>query len=445
MFGFAAVAEFVHDFETAFDRVRKGGGGASPALIALALDAKDHVQHLIFGPETLPGRGDAILSALRAALDHLPDAAPPPAVPDAEAASSAGRWRIRFKLPPDALAHGANPALLIEELLAIGPGTIRALTGDVPPLDLFDPELCYLGWEAEIEAKDPRAAVDDVFLFMSDGMELAVEPIQAETVVLATPVAEPRIAAGAPERKAAASSLRVPAERLDALMDQVGELVIAQTRLSQMAARNRDPALVAMAEELERLTSGLRDTTTGIRMVQIGTLFSRFRRLTHDLSRELGKPIAFVTAGEETELDKTMIDQIADPLVHLIRNAIDHGLEDTAGRIAAEKDATGTVRLAAAHVSGEIAITLSDDGAGLNAPRIKAKAVDAGLIAADSLLSDDELYPLIFAPGFSTAREVTSLSGRGVGMDVVKRTNDGERGTDDRTTRPAAANTHTLR
>ena len=462
MFGFTDVAEFIHDFETAFDRLRKGESTASPRLIAIALDAKDHVNGLIFG-EASPAAGAAILAALRDVVD-VPAAVHAEIAPSRDAApvGEARRWRVRFRLPSDALVYGTNPLLLLGELADIGPCVPRALTADIPPLAAFDPEQCYLGWEVELTAADPQAAIEDVFLFVGDDIGLTVEALDpapetapaAETdiagrsmaAVPAAPVVEAK-----PEPKArdsageAASSLRVPAERLDALMDQVGELVIAQTRLTQIAAGVRDPALVAIAEELERLSSGLRDTSMGIRMVQIGTLFGRFRRLTHDLSRELGKEIDFVTVGEDTELDKTMIERIADPLVHLIRNAIDHGLEDAATRVAAGKPAKGTVRLAAAYVGAEIAITLTDDGAGLNAARIRAKAVENGLIAADAALSDDDIYPLIFAPGFSTATEVTALSGRGVGMDVVKRTIEALRGSIDLSSRPGQGSTFTLR
>jgi two-component system chemotaxis sensor kinase CheA len=237
----------------------------------------------------------------------------------------------------------------------------------------------------------------------------------------------------------------VPAERLDALMDRVGELVIAQARLTEIAAASPDAALKTVAEELERLSSGLRDTTMGIRMVPIGTLFARFRRLVHDLAHELGKPIEFLTSGEDTELDKTMIERLADPLVHLIRNAVDHGLEDGAARLAAGKPATGTVRLSASYAGAEVAIAVSDDGGGLDAARIRAKAEEAGLITPETKLSEAELNQLIFAPGFSTAKEVTSLSGRGVGMDVVKRTIDGLRGAIELTSRPGQGTTATLR
>ncbi|MFN4212165.1 MAG: chemotaxis protein CheA, partial [Devosia sp.] len=248
-----------------------------------------------------------------------------------------------------------------------------------------------------------------------------------------------------PAVAAASSSMRVDAERLDELMDRVGELVIAQARLTQIAAMSSDGNLKTIAEELERLSSGLRDTTMGIRMVPIGTLFSRFRRLVHDLSRDLGKDIEFITSGEDTELDKTMIERLADPLVHLIRNSVDHGLEVAEKRVASGKAAKGTVRLSAVYAGAEVAISVSDDGAGLNADRIRAKAEEAGLLTADTKIADQDLWQMIFAPGFSTAKEVTSLSGRGVGMDVVKRTIDGLRGSIDVATTPGQGSTMTLR
>ena len=483
MFGFAEVAAFVHEFETAFDRVRKGQAQATPELVAVALDAKDHIHKLIEQPDAAVSGGQDILDALRVILEG--GAAPgatialdEPSPAPAEAASSvpaSGRWRLRFRLPGDALVYGTNPLLLLDEIRAIGPCTITALTDTVPPIEVIDPEVPYVGWQVDIEAEDPRPAIDDVFLFLKDGMELSVEPL-AEPVLTPpaeaalAPVAQPvePVADAAPAPRAAkakeaapqpraapadkepaservASSMRVDAERLDELMDRVGELVIAQARLTQIAALSSDANLKTIAEELERLSSGLRDTTMGIRMVPIGTLFSRFRRLVHDLSRELGKEIEFITSGEDTELDKTMIERLADPLVHLIRNAVDHGLEDADRRLKAGKPAKGTVRLSAVYAGAEVAISVTDDGAGLNAERIRAKAEEAGLLAPDAKIADQDLWQMIFAPGFSTAREVTSLSGRGVGMDVVKRTIDGLRGSIDVATTPGQGSTMTLR
>ncbi|WP_338720824.1 chemotaxis protein CheA [Devosia sp. XK-2] len=481
MFGFTAVAEFVHEFETAFDQVRKGQTQANTALIEVALEAKDHIHLLIETPDARIEGGEDILAHLRAVVageTAAPKAATAkPAKPAAVAAAEPppnpvqSTWRLEFYLPSDALIYGTNPLLLLDELAQIGPATITALTDRIPDLAVLDPETPHIGWRVDIEADDPTSAIDDVFLFLKDNMELSLtrlaestaEPAAPDIVATVEP-AEPELAPAAPvpsppsssprarpgaaaetADRTAASSLRVPAERLDELMDRVGELVIAQARLSQIAGLSSDTALKTIAEELERLSSGLRDTTMGIRMVPIGSLFSRFRRLVHDLSSELGKPIEFITSGEETELDKTMIERLADPLVHLIRNSVDHGLENAEKRAAAGKPGKGVVRLSAVYSGAEVAISVADDGAGLNAERIRAKAEENGLITPETKLTDQELYQLIFAPGFSTAKEVTSLSGRGVGMDVVKRTIDGLRGTIDVSSRPGQGATMTLR
>ena len=235
------------------------------------------------------------------------------------------------------------------------------------------------------------------------------------------------------------------AERLDELMDRVGELVIAQARLTQLAGATTDVNIKSVAEEIERLAASLRDTTMGIRMVPIGSLFGRFRRVVHDLSRDLGKQVELTTIGEETELDKTMIERLADPLVHLIRNAIDHGLESPESRAAAGKPAMGRVRLIARHAGAEVLVSISDDGRGLDGERIRAKAEEQGLLAPGTVPTDAELYQFLFHPGFSTAREISAVSGRGVGMDVVKRTIEGLRGTIDIATTPGQGTEVTLR
>ncbi|MBU1176696.1 MAG: chemotaxis protein CheA [Alphaproteobacteria bacterium] len=478
MFGFLDVAGFVHEFETAFDGIRKGRTAATPELIGIALDAKDHVACLIEGAVDKPEAGELILSALRNLTDDTfpvapvaaaPIPSPPPGMDDAKRRT----WRIVFRLPADCMLNGTNPLLLLDEIRQIGPCTVTALTDRVPVIGEIDPEQLHLGWQVDIEAEDPRGALNDVFLFLIDDMELHVEPLNgAETTARpaetgpAPPATQPDEARSdrfptapteqpdttaqigghvmkaaekpnptseAPpaipkESGAAGMSLRVPAERLDELMDRVGELVIAQSRLQLMASESNDLGLRTIAEELERLSAGLRDTTMGIRMVPIGSLFSRFRRLIHDLSHDLGKEIEFVTNGEETELDKTMIERLADPLVHLIRNAVDHGIEDADTRVRAGKKAKGVVRLEAVYAGAEVAILVSDDGAGLDIERIRAKAEEAGFLMPETRISDHDLSQMIFAPGFSTVKEVTALSGRGVGMDVVKRTIDGLRG-----------------
>ncbi|MGN6489928.1 MAG: chemotaxis protein CheA, partial [Devosia sp.] len=330
---------------------------------------------------------------------------------------------------------------LLDELRELGECVVTADCEAVPELELLRPERSYLAWNVTLTTDRPRDAIEDVFIFLRDDMELAITrvevvgaendaPAPAHMPVAATPqlANEPAPQAARPALAAETSSLRVSAERLDELMDRVGELVIAQARLSQLATGSNDPSIKTVAEEIERLAAGLRDTTMGIRMLPIGTLFGRFRRLVHDLAGTLGKQVEFVASGEETELDKTMIERLADPLVHIIRNAVDHGLENPAARQAAGKPAQGRVRLSAVHTGAEVAISVTDDGAGLNLERIRAKAEQAGLIAPDAAVSAHELRQFIFHPGFSTAAEITSVSGRGVGMDVVQRTIDALRG-----------------
>ncbi|WP_414898703.1 chemotaxis protein CheA [Rhodovulum sp. YEN HP10] len=451
MFGYDEVAGFVHEFETAFDRVRKGRAAISPGLVVIALAAKDHIADLVGEPGQHAAKGAPILEALRNTVDtgrNAGSAAPAGTAPAAGA--PAGGVRVRFRLPSDAIAFGTDPLLLLDEMRELGADRVVGLTDRLPPLDEMDPSGTYLGWEVTFEAGFSAEQIDDVFLFVRDGMELTLEPLQppqapkdaSEAAASADTARRGRDAEG---RAAAASSLRVPAERLDELMDRVGELVIAQSRLAQIASAGDDLNLKAVVEELERLSSGLRDTTMGIRMVPIGTLFSRFRRLVHDLSGELGKEIDFVTSGEETELDKTMIERLADPLVHLIRNAIDHGVEGPEARGHAGKPARGRVRLSAAHTGAEVAISIADDGAGLDPARIRAKAEQNGLLTPDQKVTDQELYQFVFHPGFSTASQVTSISGRGVGMDVVKRTIEGLRGTIDLTSTPGQGTVATLR
>lgn len=484
MFGFIEVASFVHEFETAFDSVRKGKTSATASLIAIALDAKDHIAMLIDGTDVDSTRGDSIVAALRQSTgsdDPAPAEPTAPAVaePVSEAPRSAkAMWRAIVRLPRNCMENGTNPLLLLDEIREIGPCTITALTESVPSLEDIDPSATYLGWQIDIEAEDPRSALNDVFMFLIDEMELSVVPLDEapasatssvepavpapppEAIADTDPAPEPAVAKPAPktpapkttaqpatqtDANAAGMSLRVPAERLDELMDRVGELVIAQSRLQQISGESGDLGLKTVAEELERLSAGLRDTAMGIRMVPIGSLFSRFRRLIHDVSHDLGKDIDFITTGEETELDKTMIERLADPLVHLIRNAADHGVESEAERVKAGKAPKGTIRLEAVYAGAEVAISVSDDGAGLDANRIRAKAEDVGLVSADAKIGDHDLHQMIFAPGFSTMKEVTSLSGRGVGMDVVKRTIDGLRGTIELTSTPGQGTTVTLR
>ena len=463
MFGFDALAQFTHHCETAFDRVRKGLAPATQELVAVILSARDHMRALIDGDGTgLEETGAAILAQLQAAIDGASGVAP--------AAASAGRkgWRLSFRLPADAMANGTNPLMLLDELRDLGDCRIVARTDKVPPLAELVPTECHIGWDVELHGDISRDDIDDVFIFVMDDMELTVEPLDApvDEVVEDASVAEAEALPFAPDSAApakpgsnpaaaksganAGESVRVPAERLDELMDRVGELVIVQSRLSQLAsgqgtAVGSELALRSISEEIERLAGELRDTMMVLRMVPVASLFSRFRRLVHDLARETGKTIELSTEGETTEVDKTMIERLADPMVHLIRNACDHGLETPEDRLASGKPAAGQVHLSAHQAGGEVLITIRDDGRGIDRERVRAKAEAQGLIQPDQVISDHDLLQMIFHPGFSTAAQVTNLSGRGVGMDVVKRTIESLRGTIDITSKPSEGSTVVLR
>jgi two-component system chemotaxis sensor kinase CheA len=429
MFGFDALAAFTHHCETAFDRVRKGEVPATAELVAAVLAAQDHMRALAEGRDAPESAAKALLEQLQRAVDEADGAAPA-----AASISTATTWKIRFSLPVDALANGTRPLPLLDELRELGECSVTVITDNVPPLEALNPTECHLAWEVILTTEHPRSAIEDVFIFVIDDMTLEIEALAgAETtpslIEIESP-AETQAEAGPAEVKANRSgdTVRVPAERLDELMDRVGELVIAQSRLKSLAASSIDPSLRSVSEEIERLAAELRDTMMVVRMVPIAQLFGRFRRLIHDLARDTGKTIELSTEGEATELDKTVIERLADPLVHLIRNAADHGLETPEERIAAGKPAAGQVTLAARQSGAEVIITITDDGRGVDRARVRAKAEDNGLIAAGAVLSDAELLQLIFHPGFSTAQAITSLSGRGVGMDVVKRTIEGLRG-----------------
>ena len=448
MFGFDALAAFTHHCEGAFDKVRKGEAPASAELVAAVLAAQDHMRALAEGREASETEGQALLARLHAAVEG--GGAAPVAAAPAETV-----WRVRFSFPADALANGTRPLPLIDELREMGPSEVRAITDDVPLLADLAPTECRLGWEVVVTTAQPKSAIEDVFIFVIDDMRLEIEALEADAAAPAVEAAAPEAAAepvaaaaeagGSAKAARQGESVRVPAERLDELMDRVGELVIAQSRLKQVAAASIDPNLRGVSEEIERLAAELRDTMMVVRMVPVSQLFNRFRRLIHDLSRDTGKVIELVTEGETTELDKTVIERLADPLVHMIRNAADHGLETPEQRQAAGKPAAGRITLSARQSGAEVLISIADDGRGIDRARVRAKAEENGLIAADAVLSDNELLQLIFHPGFSTAQAITNLSGRGVGMDVVKRTIEGLRGAMEMTSEPGQGSVITLR
>jgi two-component system chemotaxis sensor kinase CheA len=449
MFGFDALAAFTHHCETAFDRVRKGEVAATPELVGAVLAAQDHMRALAEGRPASEATGEALLAELHRVVASAGD----PAAAAAPAVTALNTWRVKFSLPADALVNGTRPLPLLDELRELGDCTVVAVTDAVPDFDVLVATECHLAWDVTLVTKHGRDAIEDVFIFVIDDMTLDIQEISAAPVeIAAVVVAVVETAASAKDeapvsegRKAGGDTVRVPAERLDEMMDRVGELVIAQSRLKQLAASSSDIALRAVAEEIERLASEMRDTMMVVRMVPIAQLFGRFRRLIHDLARDTGKTIELSTEGETTELDKTVIERLADPLIHLIRNAADHGLETPEQRLAAGKSGTGQIVLAARQSGAEVVITITDDGRGVDRARVRAKAEENGLIQPGQVLSDSDLLQLIFAPGFSTAAAITNLSGRGVGMDVVKRTIEGLRGSIELTSTPGEGSVVSLR
>jgi two-component system chemotaxis sensor kinase CheA len=474
MFGFDALAGFTHHCETAFDRVRKGEVAATTDLVSAVLAARDHMRRLMEDPTGDHGAaGDVLLADLERAVREADGNAPVAAAPVQTA------WRIRFDLPSHAFKNGTNPLALLAELRDLGEARVVADVSRVPSLSQIEPTDHYLAWDVTLTTDQGRGAIEDVFIFVMDEMNLSIEPLDASNadavvadqtgpaevvaevssilpqtaapaqvaapVQSSAPTAPDAAEAGVAKTAKPSESVRVPADRLDELMDRVGELVIAQSRLSQIANSGVDTALRAVSEEIERLSGELRDTMMVLRMVPVATLFGRFRRLVHDLARETGKVIELSTDGETTEIDKTVIERLADPLVHLIRNAADHGLETAEDRAAAGKPATGRIRLSAHQSGGEVVITIRDDGRGIDRDRVRAKAEAQGLIEPGAALSDHDLLQMIFHPGFSTAAAVTNLSGRGVGMDVVKRTIEALRGSIDIASRPGEGSEVSLR
>lgn len=469
MFGFERMAAFTHDLETAFDMVRNGRLEISSELIDLTLAALDQISAML--EEDAGGRSAdraacaAILDSVRRLAGIEGNAAPAernqePQVAQALSGGTVRSWHIRFAPGPDLMRFGANPILLLRELCTLGGCSIRASMAAVPPLAELDPERCYVSWEMILATAADRDTIRDVFIFVEDACEL---DIQAVAAVADEAVAAPRandaerIAAALEEKRSRsagrrtydkpdhATSLRVPAVKLDQFVNLVGELVTVQARLSEISGRLEDAEVTAVAEEVERLTSALRESSMNIRMMPIRGTFEKFRRLVHDLARELGKEVELTIEGADTELDKTVIEQLGDPLMHLIRNSMDHGIEPAAQRAAQGKPQTASIHLCARHSGASVLISVADDGQGIDAAAVRERAIEKGLVAADAELAEAEIFALIFQAGFSTARQVTDVSGRGVGMDVVRQRVESLRGTIEVASKPGLGTTVTMR
>ena len=484
MFGFDQVADFTHHVETVLDQVRDGSVPVTKALIDLTLAACDHIKHLLdtAGSGAADnGKGQEIIAAFKGVVgagkgggaDHAPvvTSVVETEAADVGVASRLTHYRIHFQPGPDFFAQGGEVDSILEELKKVGEYTVfihkewEAAEGEASG-----------DWEILLTTDKGKNAIREVFIFAESASTLTITPLAVEgsdefpehkllgeilvergeldreklSRVLEqqkTPLGEllvreqlvcpTKVQAALAEQKLVnrrvkektAESIRVPADKLDRLINLVGELVVTQARLTQVA--NNFPGaseLVEPVEGVERLTAELRDCALNIRMLPIGTSFARFHRLVRDLAAELGKEVQLVTEGAETDLDKNVIDQLGEPLVHLIRNSLDHGIESPDEREAAGKPRVATILLSARHSGGNVVIDVSDDGRGVNLEQVRDKAIAQGLLPADEEHGATAILNTLFLPGFSTAASVTSVSGRGVGMDVVKSTIEGLKG-----------------
>ncbi len=498
MAGFDDIAAFTHDIETVFDLIRNGKLTVTKSLIDLVLRAGDQIRTMLDESHSDAAETAGITKALQQLIPVTQEAATVPRnpEPEKEGAQQEKIFRISFRPKREIFSRGTNPLLLLNELRDMGECTVIAHTENIPDLQDLDPEECHLSWDIILTTRHAKDAIKDVFIFVEDECELEIQVIDVpgiedgpylprklgqilidrglisrsdlqealgsqkrigELLVDKGLLASSMVEVGLAEqehvqavrskhlREEQASSIRVRADKLDTLVNLVGEMVTVQARLTQAAASLDNSELLSISEEVERLTAELRDNTMSIRMLQIGTTFSKFMRLVRDLSGELGKDIALITEGGETELDKTVIERLNDPLMHLIRNSIDHGIESPEARLRAGKPRQGTVRISAMHSGANVLISITDDGAGLDAAAIRAKAVEKGLIDSETELPEKELFSLIFAPGFSTARQISNISGRGVGMDVVKSSIDALRGSIEIASKRGVGTTFTLK
>jgi len=467
-FGFTAVSDFTHVMETLLDEMRDGRRQVTQQAVDVLLGSVDCLREMLQAMQNGGEIDQQNVCTHQQALDnelnnhsacdanaaHIPGknhtSAETTALPgylnDQDAIAG---WKIAFSPHLHLLKTGNEPVRMFRELATLGDLTVTADLQGVPDLYGLDPEECHLSWKLNLQGNVPESEIDDIFDWVEEDCDLAKQAIFSEIPIIAEQPTNPELSTSRPEKisqtvsrpepvsrnkdtkkeeaKTAAkgsSSIRVDTRKIDTLINMVGELVITQSMLSLIGEHfelSKLDQLKNGLSQLERHTRELQESVMNIRMLPISFVFSRFPRLAHDISSKLGKKIELKLVGEHTEVDKTVVELLSDPLVHLVRNSLDHGIEMPDVRVAAGKPETGTVTLEAYHRGGNIVIEVSDDGKGLDKDKLRAKAIEKGLIEADAILTDKQTYELIFMPGFSTAEQLTDISGRGVGMDVVRR------------------------
>lgn len=462
-FGFNEIIDFTHVLETLLDEMRDGRRNVTQEAIDTMLQAVDVLRDMMTRLQNHEEIDEVKAAEVQADMERILNGGSAPEIEAVEATStvtqatmSPGEWKIEILPESDLLQTGNEPIRIFRELEALGNLLVEVDDSQLPSVEELNPENLYLKWQLTLKGADiEEADVREVFewidgdgaeikisgdappLMTDDKVSTAVKPPEEASQVTKpapTPVAKPEqkaTAAKAAQKPAPKqdSSIRVDLSKIDQLVNLVGELVITQSMLSQFgdqAEQSIDSEdwvdkLKEGLTHLERHTRDLQESVMNIRMLPVSFAFNRMPRIVHDVSQKLGKSIELVMEGENTELDKTMLEALTDPLVHIVRNSIDHGIESPEVRLAAGKPETGIVKMAAFHQGGNILIQITDDGAGINAARIEQKAREKGVIEEDQKLTEEEVIDLIFHPGFSTADVVSDVSGRGVGMDVVRR------------------------
>lgn len=467
-FGFNAVSDFTHVMETLLDEMRDGRRSVTQAAIDVLLRSVDCLREMLRAIQEGGYIDEAGVAELQKALEYefengthrdggIETDEQKAGTTDSSAAppdSSLEGWAIAFSPHADLFRSGNDPVRMFRELRELGELTVEADLQGIPEWQALDPEECHLSWKLTLAGNIPREDIDEIFAWVEDECDLSIQPLFSaltetsesrrqftESPVEPAKIDNDSVTAGEKSKTATdkskdaeketpkpmtkgSSSIRVDTGKIDTLINMVGELVITQSMLSLIGEHFEIGKLDQLKHglsQLERHTRELQESVMNIRMLPISFVFSRFPRLVHDLSGKLGKKIELKLVGEQTEVDKTVVELLSDPLVHLVRNSLDHGIEMPQERVAAGKPETGTVILEAYHRGGNIVIEVVDDGRGLNKEKLRTKAIEKGLIEADAILTDKQTYELIFMPGFSTAEKLTDVSGRGVGMDVVRK------------------------
>lgn len=459
MFGFQKLSDFTHHLENVYDKVREGKLPVTKGLLDITLQSVDHLKILLEEQEELSRETEAnhkslVVQILKIAEENT-EGTLQEQTSQVEKQNSLKTYYIYFEPDPDIFDNGTNPLFLLDELSTLGTARVMPCISNIPKLEDIEPTKCYTHWEILLSTEEEENALHDVFIFVEDQSKIEIHQLsdsdllsneqflkkleketnlykdlgvdEVKSIVQQLDAGETQKTDNQPastngaSKEQTISSIRVGSEKIDHMMNLVSELVTTQARLSLKAENADDGELSAIAENVQKLSRQLRDNAFDIALVPVETMLTRFQRLVRDLSSTMNKKVKFTAEGTETELDKNIIETLTDPLLHILRNSIDHGIETPGERKKKGKPEEGKIRLKAFHSGASVHIQVHDDGKGIDIEKVKQKAIDKGIVDKDANLSKRDLFDLIFRSGFTTSDNVTDVSGRGVGMDVVKR------------------------